>query len=139
VARWRQGVAEDLEGVTGKVPYKEERAGAHRNGGSTMRRCKRRRAAVFVGGEGAPVGGDSGCAVLQHRRGKGGVRKLQEIVGIGSSGRSSPGSGGRWRCSAGIRMKERLPVGGNGGPGAGSGGKSWALERGTRRGVETGE
>jgi hypothetical protein len=31
------------------------------------------------------------------------VRKLQENVGIGSSGRSSPGSGGRRRCSAGIR------------------------------------
>jgi hypothetical protein len=30
------------------------------------------------------------------------VRKLQEIAGIGSSERSSPGSGGRWRCSAGI-------------------------------------
>jgi hypothetical protein len=63
--RW-QGVAGDLEGVTGKVPGKEERAGAHRNGGSTVRRHKRRRAASFVGGEGAPVGGDDGCGVLQH-------------------------------------------------------------------------
>jgi hypothetical protein len=83
-----------------KVPGKEERAGAHRNGGSTVRRRKRRRAVVFVGGEGAPVGGDSGCGVLQHRRGKG-VRKLQKIAGIGSSG-----SGGRWRCSAGIHEGE---------------------------------
>jgi hypothetical protein len=88
-----------------KVPGKEERAGAHRNGGSTVRRRKRRRAVVFVGGEGAPVGGDSGCGVLQHRRGKG-VRKLQENAGIGSSGRSSPGSGGRRRCSAGILKGE---------------------------------
>jgi hypothetical protein len=83
----------------------------------------------------ASSGGVRSCSTGEAR----GVRKLQEIVGIGSSGRSSPGSGGRWRCSAGIRMKERLPVGGDGGPGAGSGGKSWALERGSRRGVETGE
>jgi hypothetical protein len=68
--RW-QGVAEALEGVTGKVPDKEERAGTHRNGGSMVRWRKRRRAAAFVGGEGAPVGGDGGCGVLQHRRGKG--------------------------------------------------------------------
>jgi hypothetical protein len=100
----------------GKVLGKEERAGAHRNGGSTVRWRKRSRAVAFVGGEGAPVGGDGGCGVLQHWRGKGG----EEIAGIGSSGRSSPGSGG-------------------GGPGVGSGGESWALERGSRRGVETGE
>jgi hypothetical protein len=57
------------------MPGKEERAGAHRNGGSTVGRRKRRRAAVFISGEGAPVGGDGGCEVLQHQRGKG-VRKL---------------------------------------------------------------
>jgi hypothetical protein len=34
------------------------------------------------------------------------VRKLQEIAWIGSSGRSSPGSGGRWWCSAGIHEGE---------------------------------
>jgi hypothetical protein len=101
VARRRQGVAGDLEGVTGKVPGKEEMTGAHRNGESTVRRRKRRRAAAFVDGEGAPVGGDGGCGVLQHRRGKR-VRKMQELAGIGSSGRSSPGSGGQRRCSAGI-------------------------------------
>jgi hypothetical protein len=32
-----------------------------------------------------------------------------------------------------------LPLVGDGGPGVGSGGESWALERGSRRGVETGE
>jgi hypothetical protein len=69
------------------VPGKEERAGAHRNGGSTVRRRKRRRVVAFVSGEGAPMGGDGGCGVLQHQRGKG-VRKLQEITGIGSLGRS---------------------------------------------------
>jgi hypothetical protein len=52
--RW-QGVVGDLKGVTGKVSGKEERTGAHRSGGSTVRRCKRRRAAAFIVGEGAPV------------------------------------------------------------------------------------
>jgi hypothetical protein len=70
------------------VSGKEERAGAHRNGGSTVRRCKWRWAAVFVGG---------GDEDLQLGRGEG-VRDLQEISGIGSSGRSSPGGGGRRRC-----------------------------------------
>jgi hypothetical protein len=75
VARQRQGVAEYLEGVTGKVSGKEERAGAHRNGGSTVRRCKRRRAVAFVGGEGAPVVTGGGDEVLLLRRGEG-VRDL---------------------------------------------------------------
>jgi hypothetical protein len=52
-------------GVTGKVPGKEERAGAHRNGGSTVRWCKRRRAAAFVGREGAPVVAGGGDEALQ--------------------------------------------------------------------------
>jgi hypothetical protein len=55
VARQRQGAAGDLEGVTGKAPGKEERTEAHRNGGSTVRRCQRRRAAAFIIGEGSPV------------------------------------------------------------------------------------
>jgi hypothetical protein len=63
VARRRQGVAGDLEGVTGKVSGKEERAGAHRNGGSMVRRCKRRRV--------APVVVDVRGGVLQHRCGGG--------------------------------------------------------------------
>jgi hypothetical protein len=44
---------------------------------------------------------DGGDEVLQLGRGEG-VRDLQEILGIGSSGRSSPGSGGQWWCSTGI-------------------------------------
>jgi hypothetical protein len=55
VARRQQGVAGDLEGATGKVPGKEERVGAHQNGGSTVRQRKRHRAAVFIGGGVAPV------------------------------------------------------------------------------------
>jgi hypothetical protein len=73
----------------------------HRNGGLTVRRCKLRRVPAFIGGEGAPVVAGGGDEVLHLGRGEG-VRDLQEISGIGSSGRSSPGSGGRRRCSAGI-------------------------------------
>jgi hypothetical protein len=105
VARRRQGVAGALEGVTGKVLGKEERTGAHRNGGSTVRRCQRRRAAALVGGEGASVVTDGSDEVLQLGRVEG-VRDLQEISGIGSSGRSSTGSGRRRRWSAGIREGE---------------------------------
>jgi hypothetical protein len=43
---------------------------------------------------GAPVVTGGGDEVLQLRRGEG-VRDLQEIIGIGSSRRSSPGSSGR--------------------------------------------
>jgi hypothetical protein len=105
LAQRRQGDAGDLEGNSGKVPGKEERAGAHRNGGSTVRRCKWRWATAFVDGEGAPVVAGGGDEALQLGRGEG-VSDLQEILGIGSSGRSSPGSGGRRRCSAGIRKGE---------------------------------
>jgi hypothetical protein len=45
----------DLDRVTGKVPGKEERAGAHQNDGSTVGRRKQRQTVVFDGGEGAPV------------------------------------------------------------------------------------
>jgi hypothetical protein len=71
VARWRKGVAGDLERTTGKVPGDKERAGAHRNGGSTLRRRKRRRAAVFNAGWVAPVVVDVRGGVLQHRCGRG--------------------------------------------------------------------
>jgi hypothetical protein len=74
VRRW-QGVSGDLEGVMGKVPGKEERTAAHRNGGSTVRRCQRRRAVAFVGGEGALVVAGRGDEVLQLGRGEG-VRDL---------------------------------------------------------------
>jgi hypothetical protein len=50
-------------------------------------------------------GSGGGDEVLQLGRGEG-VRDLQEISGISSSGRSSPGSGGRRWCSVGIREGE---------------------------------
>jgi hypothetical protein len=80
VARRWQGVAGDLEGVTGKVAGKEERAGAHQNGGSTVRREESSGTAAFADGEGALVGGDSGCGVLQHRceRGELGLAPIWE-------------------------------------------------------------
>jgi hypothetical protein len=72
VARRWHGVAGGLEAVTGRAPGKEERTVAHRNGGSTVRWCQRRRAAVFVGVEGSPVVAGVAEEVLQLRRGEGG-------------------------------------------------------------------
>jgi hypothetical protein len=63
--------------------------GAHLNGGMAERRRRGLGAAVFVGGEGSPVVAGVVEEVLQLGRGEG-VRKLQEIPGIGSSGKSSP-------------------------------------------------
>jgi hypothetical protein len=68
---------------------------------------------AFTGGEGAPVVVVECEEVLQLGRGKG-VRKLQEIARIGGLGRSSPGNGGRYQRSAGIRVREGLPVAGGG-------------------------
>jgi hypothetical protein len=120
VARRQQGVAGDLEGVTGKVPGKQEGAGAHRNGGSTVRREESSVTVAFASGEGAPVVMVECDEVLQLWRVKW-VRKLQENVRIGGSGRSSPGNGGRWRRSAGIQVREGLPVTEGSGLGVGSG------------------
>jgi hypothetical protein len=74
---------------------------------------KRRRVAAFVGGEGAPVGGDGRC----------GVR------GVADGGDARPES----------TRESGLPVAECGGLGAGSGGEARALERRSQRGVETGE
>jgi hypothetical protein len=74
VASRQQGVAGDLEGGTGEVLGKEERAGAHRNGVPTVRRRKRRRAAVFNDGRVAPVVIDERGEVLQLE-GDPGVRR----------------------------------------------------------------
>jgi hypothetical protein len=137
VAQRQQGVAGDLEGVTGKVPVKEERAGAHRNGGPMVRRCKRRRAAAFVGGEGAPMVAGGGDEALQLGREEG-VRDLQEISGIVARGGAHRGvaDGGGARPES---ARERgLPVARGGGPGAGSGEEAQALERRGRRGVGMG-
>jgi hypothetical protein len=64
VAQW-QDLAGDLEGATGEVPSKEERAGAHQNGVPTLRRRKWCQAAAFNGGGIAPVVVDEGRWVLQ--------------------------------------------------------------------------
>jgi hypothetical protein len=81
VARQRQDVAGDLEGATGRVPSKEERAGAHWNGGSTVKWRKRRRAAVSNGSGVASVVVDMRGGVLQHRCGRG-KRVLAPIRGM---------------------------------------------------------
>jgi hypothetical protein len=79
--------------------------GAYPSGGTAGSWRKSFGAAAFISGEGAPVVAGGGDEVLQLGRGEG-VRGLLEIVGIGSSGRSSPGSGGRRRGSAGIHVRE---------------------------------
>jgi hypothetical protein len=63
--------------------------GAHLNGGTAERRRRGLGVAAFVGGEGSPVVAGVVEEVLQLGRGEG-VRKLQEIPGIESSGKSSP-------------------------------------------------
>jgi hypothetical protein len=87
--------------------------GAHPNGGTTERRRRGLGVVAFVSGEGSPVVAGVVEEVLQLGRGEG-VRKLQEIPGIGSSGKGSPGRGGWRRRSAEIREGE-----------AGSSGQSW--------------
>jgi hypothetical protein len=103
VAQRRQGVAGDFEGATGRVPGKEGRAGAHRNGGSTARRRKRHRAAVFNGGGVTPVVIDEGGWVLQLE-GDPGVRRRWSNEGKSSSeGRSQEGAdGGDARTESGV-------------------------------------
>jgi hypothetical protein len=83
------------------------------------------------------VGGDGGCGVLQHRRGKG-VRNCKKMQGLATRGGAYRGvaDGGGARPES--TRESGLSVAGGGGPGAGSGGEAWALERRGRRGVETG-
>jgi hypothetical protein len=114
------------------VPGKEERTGAHRNGKSTVRPCKRRRAAAFVGGEGAPVVTGGGDEVLQLGTGEG-MRDLQEILGIGSSREGDGEEWGwenEWSSASGERAARRQRDRGE------RGGKRWGPGRGgaTRRG-----
>jgi hypothetical protein len=67
------------------------------------------------------------------------VRDLQEISGIGSSGRSSPESADGAGARPESTRERGLPVAGGGGPGAWSGGEARAFKRRSRRGVGTGE
>jgi hypothetical protein len=120
------------------TPGKSGGGSAYRSGGTARRRGKSFGAAAFVGREGAPVVTGGGDEVLQLRRGEG-VRKLQEIAGIGSSERSSPGRGGRQRCSVRIGAKGGASGGRRRLFGRGERWEGWALERRSRRGVKTGE
>jgi hypothetical protein len=93
------------------APGKEERVGAHRNGGSTVRRRKRHRAAVFNDGSSAPVVIDEGGWVLQLK-GDPGVRRRRSIEGKSSSEGRSPEESGRRRrsdevqCGGGVSAVE---------------------------------
>jgi hypothetical protein len=68
--RWH-GDAGDLAGPTGRTSGKEEGAGAHQKGGSTMRQREWRQAAAFNGGGVAPVVADECGEVLQLEGDKG--------------------------------------------------------------------
>jgi hypothetical protein len=124
-ARWRarrrldggKVLPEISRGATGRGPGKEERAGAHRNGGSTVRRRKRHRAAVFNGGGVAPVVVDMRGGVLQHRCGRG-KRDLAPIWEWRSSEGAHRRGGRQRRRSAKSDVRERPPVTGGGGTGA---------------------
>jgi hypothetical protein len=96
VACRRQGVADEHRWGPGVAPDKEERVRAHRNGGSMVRRCKRRRAAVFNGSGVAPVVIDEGGWVLQLE-GDPGVRRRRSIEGKSSSEGAHRRGGGRRR------------------------------------------
>jgi hypothetical protein len=95
VVHRRQGVAGEHRWGPRVAPGKEERVGAHRNGGSTARRCKWRRAGVFNGGGVALMVVDEGGWVLQLE-GDTGVRRWRSIEGKSSSEGRSP-EGGRRR------------------------------------------
>jgi hypothetical protein len=90
MARFTPRVPARLRGDAGQVGQ----GGVYPSGGAVGRREESSGMAVIAGGEGAPVDVVECDEVLQLGRGKG-VRKLQEIVRIGGSGRSSPGNGGR--------------------------------------------
>jgi hypothetical protein len=99
------------------APGKEERAGAHRNGGSMARRCKRCRPAVFNGGGVAPVVVDEGGWVLQLE-GDPRVWRRRSIEGKSSSEGRSPEGGttvmlgwspARRRGSGGVKPARRTP------------------------------
>jgi hypothetical protein len=76
-ARWRLAGGKvlpvSLRGATGRTSGKEEEAGAHEKGGSTVRQRKRQRAAVFISGGVAPVVVDECGEILQLEGDKGGM------------------------------------------------------------------
>jgi hypothetical protein len=100
------------------VPGKEERAGAHRNGGLTARREESSGTAAFAGGEGAPVVVVECDEVLQLERGEGIARNCEDwrlgeeltgewrtVAALGRNSSEGGASGGRRRWS---RHGERL-------------------------------
>jgi hypothetical protein len=139
VARRQQGVVGDLEGDTGEVLGKEERAGAHRNGVPMVRRRKRRRAMVFNGGGVAPVVVDEGGWVLQFE-GDPGVKMRRSIEGRSSSEGRSPE--GRWTAVTIGRSPARRKGSGGGKPvrwtpgrwGRACGARAWTDEMNGTRG-----
>jgi hypothetical protein len=95
---------------------------------------ERLRTSVFTGGEGASMGGDGGCGVLQHQSGRG-KRDLAPIWKWRSSKGAHRRGGRQRRRSVKSNARERPPVAGGSGPGAGMVGREVVLERGGRSGV----
>jgi hypothetical protein len=69
-----KGAIGELAGATWRMPGKEEGAGAHQKGESTVRQCKRHRAAVFNGDGVALVVIDE-CGEVLQLEGDKGVRR----------------------------------------------------------------
>jgi hypothetical protein len=93
------------------APGKEERVGVHRNGGSTARRRKQRRAAVFNGSGVTPVVVDEGGWVLQLE-GDPGVRRRRSIERKSNSQGHSPEGGRRTAATLGWSPARRRGFGG---------------------------
>jgi hypothetical protein len=89
------------------TPGRSGGRGAYLSDGTAGRRRRSFGVAAFIGGEGSPVVAGGGDEVLQLGRGEG-VRDLQEIARIGSSGRSSQG---RARTAAVLDRNPRGRVG----------------------------
>jgi hypothetical protein len=85
--------------------------------------------AAFTGGEGAPMGSDVGCGVLQHRCGRG-KRELGPVWEWRSLEGTHHGGGRQLRCSAKFGARERPPVARGSSPGVGTVGREVVLERG---------
>jgi hypothetical protein len=79
------------------------------------------------------MGGDGGCGVLQHRCGRG-KRDLAPIWEWRSSESAHWRGGRQQRCSAKSEARERPPVVGGSGTGAGMVGREVVLERGAEWG-----
>jgi hypothetical protein len=140
VARWRarRWLDDEHRWGPGEAPGKKSGDRAHRDGRTTVGRREAADAAVFNGGEVAPVVVDVRGGVLQHRCGRG-KRDVAPIWERRSSEGAHRRGGRQWWRSAKSDMRERPPVAGGDGTGAEMVGREVALERGAGAGSVTRE